>query len=918
MATQTDFLVKKGLVVRNTTTFSTIDSVLTTDTNSPMGLPSLDLDFTQGILDPRVTFLRTGKGSYVGKDGLVEFSGDNTPRFDYSSTSTGTCLGLLIEPASTNYFIDSSNLYINWSMTNGSIISQQGISPTGNFDAIKLVEAITTNNKEAYQTGFTVSSGTSYTISVYAKESGRSQFRFGLSSGYFSLGTNAYFDLSNGTTNGISGGFTTSTISIIGNGWYRCSATYVPIVSGSTLAIYFTLSQGLNTNYTGDGISSILFWGPQHEQQPYPTSYIPTTNSAAIRGDDIAQLNGSNFTSWYNNAQGTIYAEFQQYTSPNLSLKGVLAISDNTSNNISSHVWINSPSLIVGEVFLNNVGSGNPALTNYVGGQVTKVSQSVNGISNTLFVNGQNAVSALTGFPKKVNTLTIGSARFLAPLTGWMRRIKYFPSMLTATQNRILTSSTMFIGNNFPNVIAASTSTVINDFIVQQGIEVSHNFEIPHVDSLYVTLLDRPISSPSLTLNFLNGILDSKISYTRSGPATYVGPSGNIQYATDNQPRFDYSVINTGTCLGLLIEENRTNLYTYSTAFENTSIWSSPPGSIIQPGYVGPDGQTSAYKIKETPVSGNFGITRLSSFNFTTSTVYTLSVYVKAVENRYAYMWWDQASGDGATMEIDLFTGATRVTRAFGANYSNVTYSVENKGNGWYRGIIRASTSNNVIQLRMYMSNTPWVSGNFGTPTYTGIAGNGILIWGAQLEQGAFPTSYIPSGSSVITRGADTASIVGNNFNNWYNPNEGTLYVEADITADAIAMDSYRWPVAIKNINGGKTLIGFYKMPNSMSLRNKANTMPNPVGASSVLFETELGTITTGTYFKSAIAVSSGDSAAIMNTNPITTSTGLYIPSPYANILTIGLGDIHWIGHIRKIIYYPIRLSNTELQTLTV
>jgi hypothetical protein len=53
-----------------------------------------------------------------------------------------------------------------------------------------------------------------------------------------------------------------------------------------------------------------------------------------------------------------------------------------------------------------------------------------------------------------------------------------------------------------------------------------------------------------------------------------------------------------------------------------------------------------------------------------------------------------------------------------------------------------------------------------------------IYFWGAQLEVGAFPTSYIPTTTSTVTRSADVASITGSNFSSWYRQDEGTMFIE--------------------------------------------------------------------------------------------------------------------------------------------
>jgi hypothetical protein len=169
-----------------------------------------------------------------------------------------------------------------WIKTNGSISADVTVSPIGNSTADKFVEASTSTNKEFQRGSLTVVSGTSYTISVYAKAAERTAFRFGATTAYFPSATNSFFELSNGTIPVANqGGFTASTITLVGNGWYRCTATFVPTVSGSGLVLYHTLMSASTSGYLGDGTSGMYFWGSQLEVGTTATIYqgVGATNT---------------------------------------------------------------------------------------------------------------------------------------------------------------------------------------------------------------------------------------------------------------------------------------------------------------------------------------------------------------------------------------------------------------------------------------------------------------------------------------------------------------------------------------------------------------------------------------------------------------------------------------------------------------
>ena len=182
-----------------------------------------------------------------------------------------------------NLFGYSQDFISGWGGSNSTNTRVLGRAPDGTTGYMKVVEATTTSNKEAQQSTAALSTNTAYTISVYAQGSGRNQFRFGLNTTFFGVGTNAYFDLTGtGIVSLIQGGFTTATIYSVGNGWYRCAATFVPTVFTTTgFTSYITLSSGTNTGYLGDGVSGMNFWGPQLEQNSTASIYVATTASAA-------------------------------------------------------------------------------------------------------------------------------------------------------------------------------------------------------------------------------------------------------------------------------------------------------------------------------------------------------------------------------------------------------------------------------------------------------------------------------------------------------------------------------------------------------------------------------------------------------------------------------------------------------------
>jgi hypothetical protein len=233
-------------------------------------------------------------------------AGGGQPRFQHNPT-TSESLGLLIEESRTNVLQKSGTLTSgsgdgNWNEYYGaSFQTNVTIAPDGTQTASSMYPVTgggAIGLSAYYSNGFAVTAGTTYTFSVYLKAGGISAIYLGLStSGTNNLGS---FDLSAGT---LVGG--TGTITSVGNGWYRCSVSQTPVSNGTFYpSINYTVQQ---SGATGNIFKNVFAWGAQVETGTFATSYIATTSASATRARDLAVMTGSNFTSWFNNSEGTVY-----------------------------------------------------------------------------------------------------------------------------------------------------------------------------------------------------------------------------------------------------------------------------------------------------------------------------------------------------------------------------------------------------------------------------------------------------------------------------------------------------------------------------------------------------------------------------------------------------------------------------------
>jgi hypothetical protein len=207
---------------------------------------------------------------------------------------------------------------------------------------------------------------------------------------------------------------------------------------------------------------------------------------------------------------------------------------------------------------------------------------------------------------------------------------------------------------------------------------------------------------------------------------------------------------------GMLHEsEARTNLVTYSEDFTDAS-WARLNVATPVANNVGPDGlQNSAYTLTDNSSGGTGGVYFYTDISgLALSTAYTWSAYIKADQLTWAYLEVNNlTSPANGGVYINLSTGA------LGTVSVGYTANVQSAGNGWYRVSISFTTttdSSGRFLIRPAEANDDNTVDLDGTSS--------ILIYGAQLEAGSTPSSYIPTSGSTVTRAADSLVIPSANL----------------------------------------------------------------------------------------------------------------------------------------------------------
>jgi len=195
--------------------------------------------------------------------------------------------------------------------------------------------------------------------------------------------------------------------------------------------------------------------------------------------------------------------------------------------------------------------------------------------------------------------------------------------------------------------------------------------------------------------------------------------------------------------------------------------------------------------------------------------------------------------------------------------------------------------------------------------TGTGTANSELFIDAVQLEAGSFPTSYIPTTSSTVTRAADVASISGSNFSGWFNESEGSLYTAASFIG-AVSQTSFIAQAALNSAN----YISMYRdgSPQRLTARVVA------AGVDSAFFYTTASAIQADVEYRNCVGYKLNDFAATSNGAVPAGDLAGNVPT---GLTTLGLGGSPYTssvplnGHLRRLTYWPARLPNETLQTIT-
>jgi hypothetical protein len=387
----------------------------------------------------------------------------------------------------------------------------------------------------------------------------------------------------------------------------------------------------------------------------------------------------------------------------------------------------------------------------------------------------------------------------------------------------------------------------------------------------------------NVNLNFLAG-LPSSVTFTRTSVGTYFNQSGLMASAALNVPRFEFAPL-TGNLLGLLMEDQRTNLMRYSNKFDQDDPWFTNVVAVTPNSGTGLMGANDAWLLANSTTTDD--IPTVYQPFASTAAAYTQSIYAKAGTAHFLGLGLYDGSGV-KFCGFNLLTGAQDFADA------GVTTSIQDVGNGWYRCSLHYTYP--AVTGRMYVSVYHTTNAKSYTPTGVGV--DNILIWGAQIEEGTFASSYIPTVATTIVRISDTAAY---DFTGKSGVAGGTLF--AQYSMYGIKGGQYAAQI-IEPIGNTQVLIYASGGAPAMVLAVSGVTQAVIVGGTLV---------TANNTIKRAGAYALNDVVSYTNSGQDGTDNVALLPTAMTD-LNIG---VQLNGHVQRVTYWPSRLTNAQLDALT-
>lgn len=421
--------------------------------------------------------------------------------------------------------------------------------------------------------------------------------------------------------------------------------------------------------------------------------------------------------------------------------------------------------------------------------------------------------------------------------------------------------------------------------------------------------------TPSLNLNFARSKkLDPRVTFGRSSKATRMNEEGLIEVVGNNVPRFDHTYdASTGTIrsLGLLIEESRTNQIRNNTMI-GAAVGTFPTyyGAINRSGLtfsITGTGIDSGVNYIDLRLSGTSNATSSPTFTFEASDqisasngqTWTTSCYIKLVSGTLSGI-----TNIGLAHDERL---NTYLTGGRSSNFlSSISSSTSNIFSSCRYSFTRTNTNSSTATLLPYL---------IITPSNGAVIDMTLRIGMPQTELGAFVTSVIPTAGLETPRALELATMTGTNFSSWYNQLEGTYLISTKIAHSPNPNVS----MFFRTLNTAGQRVSIEQVPGNtlqFLVENTGGSYSFAPPAGGILGNDQFRK--TGLTYISTNGTTTVAGASNLSVSADTTSTRDVVKD--MNRLNLGryTDTLYFLnGHIQQFIYYPRKLTNSQLQQLT-
>ena len=848
---------------------------------------------SQGLNEVIVTTFKTNSAIYFGRvpSTNTEFYIDNVSVKEYLGQEVvpdSGCGSWLLEPQSTN-LLPYSEDFSFWAAGTGGLSIETGyLAPDGSSNATKVTMDSGFSNTALT---FYASLGTTESRTIYARTvSGTGK---------------AHLCSFNGNA---------SSLFDVTEQWQRFE------VNGDN-------SAGAPNFYAIDfrgstDLSEIIVWGAQAENLSYATSYIPTNGATNTRLQYISTNSGN--SSLINSTEGVLYAQISALV--NSGTDRAISLFEDANNTVSLFYF--SATNTIRALILTNAST--QAQIDFILSDATdfnKIALKYKENDCALWVNGIEVGTDVNAtIPTALNSLDFkyansnfyGKAKALAvykeALTDANLRSLTYPNPVATTFDldfdtiaeqftftrgseatfvnaQGLIESTNQLG---PELVTNGDFSVDSNWTKQVGWSISggkansdgsgnyqsisqsslvspvgKTYKVTYEVSDYVSGEARCIlggftfgqitSSNGVVTEYLtaSNASSNTFVYIETRGSGFIGSIDNVSVkeviSATNTPRIDYS---TGT-EAFLLEPQSTNLITYS---EDFSQWQNGGGTqtIVQNAAISPEGVSNASSIQ---IDSGYVYKQVSGLTVSIGDKYTWSCYISSSSQKITF-------GGGTVSGTDV-------------------YSSEDVGNGWYKQkITRTFSANGTIIQPMFNESQS------GTDLF--------YIWGAQLEQQSYATSYIPTSGASATRNqelcVDATPVI--------NSEEGTLYFEASSKSDSLSKS-----ITLFGQNANDRVEIKYR-PNNTSIQ------VNIFSSGSLVFNV-VESLAVESINKIAVKYKQNDFALWINGIKVATDTSGNTPTGLVSLnFDVASGNF-FFGNTKGLKYYPKALADVQLEDLT-